>query len=217
MPSMSRWLVGSSSSSRSGAQRERERERRALALAARRRAGRRASSSPKRCRNSTSRASTRQRSRSSAMRSKRRRAARGSRAATTPAAAPAPARQHDAQPVAPLDLAVVERQRARDHLEQRRLAGAVAADEPDALAVVDGEAGAVEQRMQAERELGVLEGEERHGRGGSHRDRRAEQVAIQECSRMQHPVVYSARRVVTLLFSVPAGPRLSGALQAPVR
>ena len=52
----------------------------------------------------------------------------------------------------------------RDDLQQRRLAGAVAADEADALAFGDDEVGAVEQRMEAEGELGVLQGHERHGR-----------------------------------------------------
>jgi hypothetical protein len=38
----------------------------------------------------------------------------------------------------------------------RRFAGT---DEPDALAFADGDAGAVEERVQPERELGVAEGQ----------------------------------------------------------
>ena len=48
--------------------------------------------------------------------------------------------------------------------QQRRLAGAVAADEPDALAVADRQVGAVEQRVQAERELGIANGQHELGR-----------------------------------------------------
>ena len=74
--------------------------------------------------------------------------------------------QHDREPVARLDLAVVELPLSRDHLQERRLAGAVAADEADALPFADDEVGAIEQRMEAEGELGVLQGEERHVRAG---------------------------------------------------
>ncbi len=70
--------------------------------------------------------------------------------------------QHDRQAVPRLDLPVVELTLPRDDLQQRRLARAVAADEPDALAFADDDAGAVEQRMEAEGELGVLQGHERH-------------------------------------------------------
>ena len=62
-----------------------------------------------------------------------------------------------------LQLAVVERDRAGEDAEQRRLAGAVAADEADALAVLQRERGAVEERQVAVGELGVGEGEEGHG------------------------------------------------------
>ncbi len=72
--------------------------------------------------------------------------------------------QNDGEPVAPLELPVVELRLTGDDLEQRRLAGAVAADEADALALVHDETGAVEQRMEAERELGVLQGQQRHGK-----------------------------------------------------
>ena len=70
--------------------------------------------------------------------------------------------QHDGEAVLALDLAVVEAGGAGEHREQRRLAGAVAADEPDALAVVDRQRRAVEQRLEPERELGVLERDEGH-------------------------------------------------------
>ncbi len=86
--------------------------------------------------------------------------------------------QHDGKPVAPLDLPVVERRLTGDDLEQRRLAGAVAADEADALAVGDDEAGAVEERMKAEGELGVLQGQERHGRRINEREGAASAVAF---------------------------------------
>ena len=75
--------------------------------------------------------------------------------------------QHDAQAVLARDLAVVERDPARDDLQQRRLAGAVAADQADALAVVDREVGAVEQRVQAVGELGVAQGDQGHGANDS--------------------------------------------------
>ena len=72
--------------------------------------------------------------------------------------------QHDRESVARLHLPVVELALSRDDLQQRRLAGAVAADEPDALPFAHDEVGAVEQRMESEGELGVLQGHERHGR-----------------------------------------------------
>ena len=65
--------------------------------------------------------------------------------------------------VAPLHFTVVEVLASGDDVEQRGLARAVAADEADALAFVDGEAGAVEKRMEAEGKFGVLEAEQRHG------------------------------------------------------
>jgi hypothetical protein len=72
--------------------------------------------------------------------------------------------QHDRESVARLHLPVVELTLARDDLQQRRLARAVPADEADALPFARDEVGAVEQRMEPERELGVLQGHERHGR-----------------------------------------------------
>ena len=68
------------------------------------------------------------------------------------------------QAVALLQIAVVERDPPRDHVQQRALAGAVAPDQPDAVALEQRQAGAVEQRMQAEGEFGVEQGGERHGR-----------------------------------------------------
>ena len=64
--------------------------------------------------------------------------------------------EHGAKAVAPLDLAVVEVARAVDHVKQRGLAGAVAPDEADVLAVIHDERRPVEEGMQSERELGVL-------------------------------------------------------------
>jgi hypothetical protein len=58
------------------------------------------------------------------------------------------------------DLAGVEGDLAGDYLEQRGLAGAVAADQADALAGFDGEVDPVEQRMVAEREFGRLDGQQ---------------------------------------------------------
>ncbi len=48
------------------------------------------------------------------------------------------------------DRAAVGRQRAGEHVHQRRLAGAVVADEADALAGADGEVDAVERANGAE-------------------------------------------------------------------
>jgi hypothetical protein len=49
-----------------------------------------------------------------------------------------------------------------DHLKQGRFAGAVAADQPDVLALIDDEGGSIEERLQSESELGILKGDERH-------------------------------------------------------
>ena len=62
--------------------------------------------------------------------------------------------RHHAQSVLAADFAVVERATAGDDAEQRGFAGAVAADEADAFAVMDGQVGTVEQRMQAESKFG---------------------------------------------------------------
>ena len=70
--------------------------------------------------------------------------------------------QRHPQAVALPQLAVVERRRAGDDAEQRGLAGAVAADQPDALAGFHHEGSAVEQRQLTVGELGVGEGQEGH-------------------------------------------------------
>ncbi len=59
-------------------------------------------------------------------------------------------------------LAVVEHGRARQHPQQRRLAGTVAADQPDVLAGLELKVGAVEQRHVAERETRACKGQHRH-------------------------------------------------------
>jgi hypothetical protein len=69
----------------------------------------------------------------------------------------------DPRAVAAAQLAVVELRGTRNDSEQRGLAGPVAPDQADALAVRDDEAGAVEQRVEAEGELGAGERDERHG------------------------------------------------------
>jgi len=60
--------------------------------------------------------------------------------------------------------AVVEFGAPRDHLQQRRFAGAVAADEADALAGLEGKISVVEQRHVAEGQLGGREGNDSHDR-----------------------------------------------------
>ena len=66
------------------------------------------------------------------------------------------------QAVLPAQLAVVERHGAGNDAEEGGLAGAVAADEPDALVLLHGERRPVEQRRHAVGELGVGEREKRH-------------------------------------------------------
>src|ERR1044072_3972019 len=65
----------------------------------------------------------------------------------------------DAQGVAESQLAVVQMRTSGDDLQQRRLAGAVAPDETDALAVENRRPRGVEQRGVAVREMSVEEGE----------------------------------------------------------
>jgi hypothetical protein len=72
--------------------------------------------------------------------------------------------EHDRRPFRALDAAVVQREPAGDREQQRRLPGAVATDQPDSFARVDGEVGAIEQRMQSERELGIADRQQRHDR-----------------------------------------------------
>src|SRR5690606_41274057 len=56
--------------------------------------------------------------------------------------------ERDRHAALPDDLAVVEHELPGDAAQQRRLAGAVAADQRDPLAGVDREVGAVEQRSE---------------------------------------------------------------------
>jgi RimJ/RimL family protein N-acetyltransferase len=56
-----------------------------------------------------------------------------------------------------LDDTVVQRLPARDREQQRRLACPVATDEADALVHVDRDVGAIEQRVQSERELRIAD------------------------------------------------------------
>src|SRR5260221_7607219 len=66
--------------------------------------------------------------------------------------------EDDAQPVLLPQLAVIERDLAGERSEERRLAGAIPADQADALALFERERRAVEQRQVAIGELGVGEG-----------------------------------------------------------
>ena len=72
---------------------------------------------------------------------------------------------HEAEAAAPLvdETSPVRLYPACQHPEQGGLADAVAADEADAVADIDAEAGVFEQRLAAEAEADVLEGEQRHG------------------------------------------------------
>src|SRR5690606_33734347 len=70
--------------------------------------------------------------------------------------------QCDLQAVHHRELAIVEREPARKHFEQRRLSRAIATDEADALVALDRQLSAIEQRMQSKGKLGVAEGEKRH-------------------------------------------------------
>ena len=76
-------------------------------------------------------------------------------------AAPA-ARSTMRRPCVHLQQAVVELLQPGQDLQQRGLAGAVAADQADALAGLEREGGAVEQRHMAEGEVGVGEGQDGH-------------------------------------------------------
>ncbi len=71
--------------------------------------------------------------------------------------------QRHGKAVALFQFAVIERRRAGDDAEERGLAGAVAADQPDALARLHRERSTVEERQFAESELSVSESQERHG------------------------------------------------------
>ena len=67
-----------------------------------------------------------------------------------------------AQALLHLQHAVVRALEAGEDLQQRRLAAAVAADQPDALAAIDRQRRAVEQRHMAIGEVGVGEGQQGH-------------------------------------------------------
>ena len=58
--------------------------------------------------------------------------------------------------------AVVQRLRARQHLEQRAFASAVAADQTDALTGFDGEIRTIKERGETKGEMGVLQSEKSH-------------------------------------------------------
>ena len=162
MPSMSRWLVGSSSSSNCGSSASASDSAARLRSPPEAAPGATSSASPNRCRNSTSRVSARQRWRSSAICSK----------STSQREALAQRRrlrqlgllldERNAEPVAAPDLAAVEALLARDDLQQARLAGAVAADQADALAGTHREPRAVEQRVQSIGEFGVEQRQQWH-------------------------------------------------------
>ena len=66
----------------------------------------------------------------------------------------------DAQARIAGDIAVVRQRPAVEQPQQRRLAGAVAADEADALAGLNGEVGVVQQRMVAVGQLDVGKSDE---------------------------------------------------------
>src|SRR5205823_3767408 len=70
----------------------------------------------------------------------------------------------DAQSLRLLKEAVVELLEPGDDLEERRLAGAVAADQADPLAGFERQRRAVEQGDVAEGEVGVGKGEDGHGK-----------------------------------------------------
>src|SRR5690606_29128710 len=96
----------------------------------------------------------------------------------------------------------VERLTGPDDLEQRGLAGAVAADQANPLAGADRERGTVEQRVEPVGELRIDEGQQRHGG-----------ARIAQNPDAGPGCVYSAPRVETLLVFVPGRPRRSGAFQ----
>ncbi len=65
----------------------------------------------------------------------------------------------------PPDLTGIGHHFAVHDLEQRRLAGAIAADQADALTCIDLEARLLEQGVPAERNGDAIEAEKRHGAG----------------------------------------------------
>ncbi len=143
-------------------QRERRRERRTLALAA----GQSATAPPRhRGRTDAGIRPAAPRRASARVRHRARRARPCGRASRTVD----PARQLGflrdramRRPAGCLQVAIVQRDAAGDDVEQRRLAGAVAADQADALAGLEAEFGAIEQRLGAEGEFGAQQREQGH-------------------------------------------------------
>src|SRR3954463_16705063 len=76
--------------------------------------------------------------------------------------------EDDAHTLAHLELAIFERHGPGEHAQERGLAGAVAADEADLLALLQRKRGAVEERQVAEGEFGVGESEKRHSNRGKY-------------------------------------------------
>ena len=74
--------------------------------------------------------------------------------------------RHHAQAVTAAHLAVVQRARTRDHGQQRRLAGAVSSDQPDAFAGQYRQGRPIEQRQVAEGQLGVEQIQQGNGAHG---------------------------------------------------
>src|SRR3954471_15870500 len=74
--------------------------------------------------------------------------------------------QRDRQPIAPAQFAVVQRGVSGNDGEERRLAGAVAADEADALCALQRERGTVEERELPVREAAFEQGHQWHGGPG---------------------------------------------------
>ena len=162
IPSMSRWFVGSSSSSNCGSSAMAAASAARLRSPPERLAGEAVPSSPKRCRYSTSRASARQRVRSSSIASRPTRAAAASRNVSRGGNSGSCSTAAMRSPAGACIVAVVEWNAAEDRAEQRRLAGAVAADQADAFAGIDREVGAVEQGLCAKRKFGSQECDQRH-------------------------------------------------------
>ena len=69
-----------------------------------------------------------------------------------------------AQALASLQLAVIERGSSCEHTKQGRLAGAVAADQPEAFAGLYGELRLIEERPLAEGDVRIAECDQGHGR-----------------------------------------------------
>ena len=119
-------------------------------------------SSPKRVANSTNRDSARQRRRSSLMSSSPPRCRSASNRVSAGGSSRFLLDRDDAQPVTPLHGAVVERDAAGQYPQQRRLAAAIASDQADAIALVQGAGRLIEERRQPVGQLGVEQCQQRH-------------------------------------------------------